>query len=146
MGLESLGLAGRGFCPVTTSCEDFKTDVARCSQREGVEAGVRRLRLEAQHIAVGNVVGDRGQIAFETLRVAELEVFATCKPSSGLGDVLLEAVSRGDCGYLGEPKWWRKKAETVPELCDRLFIEVALWVTRVAAHTAMSWARWLGAS
>lgn len=91
---------------------------------------MRRLRLEAQYVAVGNVVGDRGQIAFETLRVAELEVFATCEPSSGLRDVLLEAFSGGDCGYLGEPKWWRKKAETIPELFDRLFIEVDLWVVR----------------
>src|ERR1700733_14880252 len=145
MGLESLGLAGRGFCPVTTSCEDFKTDVARYSQREDVETGVRRLRLEAQHVAVGNVVGDRGQIAFETLRIAELEVFATCKPSSGLRDVLLEAVSGSDCGYLGEPKWWRKKAKTVPELFDRLFIEVDRCIVRVAAHTAVSRARWLRA-
>jgi hypothetical protein len=51
--------------------------------------------------------------------------------------------SSGDCGYLGEQKWWRKKAETVPELCDRLFIEVDLRIVRVAAHTTLSRARWL---
>ena len=82
----------------------------------------------------------------ELFVLLSLKYSPTRKPSSGLRDVLLEAVSGGDCGYRGEPKWWRKKAKTVPEPFDRLFIEVDRCIVRVAAHTAMGRARWLRAA
>jgi len=42
-----------------------------------MKAGMRRLRLKAQHVAVRDVVGDGGKVAFEALRIGELEILAT---------------------------------------------------------------------
>ncbi len=78
-----------------------------------MKAGVGGLRLEAQDVAVGNVVGDGGEVALEVLRVGEFEVLAAGEVGYGLGDIALEAVGGGDGGHLGEGERWEELGEAV---------------------------------
>jgi len=57
--------------PVACSCCDCEFGVVGYGQVEDVEAGVGAMRLEAEDVAVGDVVGDRGETAFEDLCVGE---------------------------------------------------------------------------
>src|SRR6266852_9048253 len=76
--------------PVACPRGDCKFRVVGQRQADDVEARVRRLRLEAEYVAVGYVVGDRGEAAFEGLCVGEFEVFAAGEMSYGLGNVAFE--------------------------------------------------------
>ena len=83
LSLKSFRLTGSwgrgricGVGPIAVSGGDFEL-VAGGLEADGVQARVRRLWLEAQHVAVRDVVGDGGKVAFEALRIGELEILAT---------------------------------------------------------------------
>ncbi len=67
-----------------------------------MQAGVGVLGVEAEHVAVGDVVGDGGEIAFELFGFGEVEVFAAGHAGYGFGNVGLHAVDGGDGGHLCE--------------------------------------------
>ena len=58
--------------------------------------------MEAEHVAIGDVVGDREEVAVEGFDVFELEVFAAGEMGDGLGDVAAEGVAGGDFGKVGK--------------------------------------------
>ena len=81
-----------------------------------MEAWVRRLRLEAEDVAVGNVVGDGGEVALEGLFTAELVVLAAGEFGDGFGDVALDGVADGDEGHLGDAQGWGEHGDTIEGL------------------------------
>src|ERR1035437_1713625 len=96
---------GRGCCcvgPVAVTGGDLEIDVVGEFQRDEVEARVGRLRLEAEHVTVRDVVGDRGETLLEALGVAKLEVFSAGKVGHGFRDIALEPLSGLDDGHPGD--------------------------------------------
>ena len=57
--------------------------------------------MEAEYVAIGDVVGDGEEVVVERLHVFEFEVFAAGEVRDGLGDVVTEGVAGGDLGHLG---------------------------------------------
>jgi len=54
--------------------------------------------MEAEHVAIGDVVGDREEVAVEGFDVFELEVFAAREMGHRLGDVAAESIAGSDLG------------------------------------------------
>src|ERR1017187_5773990 len=129
---------GCGVGPVAVSRGDFEAAVLGRAQDDGVETRMGRWRLEAEDVAVGDVVGDGGKIAFEALGVAQLEVLAACEPRHGFGDVLLQAIEGGDGGRLGEAQRRREQAEAVVRLFGGILFQVDVGIVGIAAHAAVS--------
>lgn len=61
-----------------------------------MESRSGRLRLEAEDVAVGDMVGDGEEVAVEGLDVLEFEVLAPGEMSDGLGDVAAQGIACGD--------------------------------------------------
>src|SRR5258707_15519650 len=89
---EWIGGGGFGVDPVARPCGDRQFRVVGQRQADDVEARVRRLRLEAEYVAVGYVVGDRGEASFEGFCVGEFEVFAAGEMGHSFGHVAFETV------------------------------------------------------
>ena len=104
---------------------------------DDMQAGVGRLRLEAEHVAVGDVVGDGVEVALEILLAAELEVLAAGETGNGLGDVFLQAIEGGDGGGFGEAQRRGEQAEAVVGLGGGVLLEVDVGIVGVAAHAAV---------
>src|SRR5205807_935235 len=79
--------------PVAGAAGDLKVRVVGNGELERVVAHARRPRLEAEDVAVGNVVGDGQQVALELLLVAEREVLAAGQARGGLRDILLHTAA-----------------------------------------------------
>ena len=71
-----------------------------------MQAGVGVLWIEAEHVAVGDVVGDGGEVAFELFGFGEVEVFAAGHAGYCFGDVGFHAVDGGDGGHFCEGQGW----------------------------------------
>jgi len=67
-----------------------------------MESGSWGLRMEAEHVAVGDVVGDREEVPVEGFDVFEFEVFAAGEMGDGLGDVAAEGVAGSNLGEVGK--------------------------------------------
>ena len=105
-------------------------------QPDDVKTLVRRLWLEAQDVAIGYVIGDRLQAAFEALHVGELEVLAPGEVRDRLRNVAAKPVSGYDGGHLRERKRRCKLSETVIGLNYFAVRGIGVWIG-VRAHASM---------
>ena len=94
------------------------------------------LRLKAEDVTVGDVIGDCGEVALEARRVGEPEVFAAGEMGDGLGDVATETVSGCDSGHLGQSEGRRKLSETVVGLDGAVAGRVGIRVRIIFAHAS----------
>jgi hypothetical protein len=122
--------------PITLSRRYVEICITRRTQRNYVKTGMRRLRLEAQHIAVGHVVRNRQQAAIKAFFVGELEVFAPGKVSDRLRSVAAQTIGgrdgRGFC------KKQRRSKLTEAVVCLRDLVVSAIGIRlRILAHAAM---------
>ncbi len=132
---EWIGGGGFRVDPVARPCRDRQFRVVGQRQVDDVEARVWRLRLEAEYVAVGYVVGDGGEAAFEGLCVGEFEVFAAGETGHGLGNVAFETVGRGYRRHFGEGQWRDKLGEAVVGLNGFVVSRVGIRIG-VFAHAA----------
>src|ERR1019366_1146874 len=109
-------------------------------ERDGMEAGVRRLRLEAEYIAVGDVVGDGLQVTHQALSAGQLEVLTAGQARDRLRDVLLQAVARGHEGNGREAQRRREQGQAVEGLRARGLGQVDVGIVGVAAEATVRWA------
>ncbi len=132
------GGRGVGVSPVAASGGDLEPWIALQLQIYGVQAGVGRLWLEAEDVAVGYVIGDGGQVAFETFGVGEFEVLAAGEVGDGLGDVAAQAVRGGDGGHFGERQRRQKLGEAVVGLDGFVVSRVRVRIG-IFAHASVRW-------
>lgn len=97
---------------------------------------MRRLRVEAQHVAVRNVIGNRQKIVFHSLIVRKLEILPTRQPRDRFGNIPLQPVDRGNYRHLGECQGRRELAEAVIRLFPSVARPIRVGV-RVFAHAAV---------
>src|SRR5437660_6656737 len=114
-------LFGRGWLcrfvdPVASAGVDEEPLVSGRGERDGVEAGVRRLWLEAEDIAVGDMVGDRREVVLEGLLAAEFVVLAARELGDRFWDIVLDGVAQGNVGHVREAEWRREHGDTVERL------------------------------
>src|ERR1700722_19189805 len=103
-----------------------------------MEPGMGRLGMEAEDIAIGEVIGDCLQTSFEALAVVEFEILAAREARDGLGNVAMQSISDDDGGHLAKSQRWCKLGKTV--ICLHSFAVRGIGVGhRVISHTAVRW-------
>ncbi len=118
--MQRWGGCGVGFYPIAVAGGEVEVGVVLEAQAHGVQAGVGRLGMEAEHVAVGDVVGDGFEIALQGPGVFEVEVFAAGELGYGFRDVALEAAHAGDDRHFGESQRRGEQAEAVVGLIGEL--------------------------
>src|SRR5258708_15196062 len=103
-----------------------------------MRARVGRLRMEAENVAVWQVVGNVGQIALKVLLISQLEMLAAREMGHGFGDVGLEPIHCSDCRHFGEGKWRGKLREAVVSLYPLVVRGIRVGVG-VLTHAAVGW-------
>jgi hypothetical protein len=86
-----------------------------------VKTGMRRLRLKAEHVSVGHVIGNGNQAFNQAAAVIELEILAAGELRHRLRHITLQAVGSGDGGHFGERQRRSEQAQAV-ECLHRLVL------------------------
>jgi len=109
------------FDPIAVAGGEIKVGVVLEAELYRVQAGVGGLGMEAEHVAVGDVVGDGLQIMLHGFGVFEVEVLSAGQFSYCFGDVVLQAIHAGENGYFGERERRQQETEAVIGLVGDLF-------------------------